>query len=187
MSKKTKIIIGITGLILLIVVAGLAYSILSLKTAPGNSTTSNEIVTAPDFTVTAIDGTKVTLSSLKGTPVILNFWASWCPPCQKEMPDLQKQFELHGDTIVFMMIDLTDGQQETKESATSFIEKNQYTFPIYFDETASAITAYNIASIPMTFFINRDGNIVKSVNGMLTEKTLLEGIFLYSNFSIYLP
>ena len=178
MSKKTKIALGIGGFVLFILLAVLAYNLLSPKVTPTDTNTSIEIIAAPDFTVTATDGTEVTLSSMKGKPVILNFWASWCPPCQKEMPDLQKQFEIHGDTIAFMMVDLTDGQQETKESAQSFIEKNKYTFPIYFDETGKASTAYSIASIPMTFFINREGNIVKSVNGMLTEKTLLEGIEL---------
>ena len=90
MSKKLKIIIAIDGFVLFILLAVLAYNWLSPKVTPDDSNTPIKVIAAPDFTVTATDGSEVALSSMKGKPVILNFWASWCPPCQKEIPDLQK-------------------------------------------------------------------------------------------------
>lgn len=178
MSKKTKTIIAIIGFALFIALAVGAYALLTNNTSPDTSTGETKKVTAADFTVQNIDNEAVTLSSQVGKPIILNFWASWCPPCKKEMPDLQKQFDIHKEEITFMMINLTDGQQETITSATNYIAENNYTFPIYFDTTGKAANTYNILSIPTTFFIDKNGDVVKTVNGLLTEKALAEGIDL---------
>ena len=76
---------------------------------------------APDFTVYDLEGNAYKLSDFRGKPVLLNFWASWCGPCQMEMPDFQKFYETHGDKVNFVIVNLTDGQQETVESASAFI------------------------------------------------------------------
>ena len=131
-----------------------------------------------DFKVENAQGEEVALSSLIGKPIILNFWASWCGPCQSEMPDFQAAYEEYGDEIEFVMINLTDGGRETKEVAQDFITEKNYTFPVYYDISGDAGYAYQIASIPTTYFISKEGKIVASGQGMLERKEIDEGIAL---------
>lgn len=131
---------------------------------------------APDFTVENSEGEMISLSSLRGKPVVLNFWASWCPPCKSEMPDFQKAYETYGEDIQFVMVNLTDGSRETKESAEKFIEEQGYTFPIYYDVNMEAAYAYYVNAVPATYFINTEGEIVAAGRGMLDAESLEEGI-----------
>ena len=105
---------------------------------------------APDFTVYDADGKAVKLSDYVGKPVVLNFWASWCGPCQSEMPAFDAMYKKYGDRVTFMMVDLTDGSRDTVESAAAFIKARGYSFPVYFDTTLSAASTYGAYSIPMT-------------------------------------
>lgn len=131
-----------------------------------------------DFKVENAQGEEVALSSLIGKPIILNFWASWCGRCQSEMPDFQAAYEEYGDEIEFVMINLTDGGRETKEVAQDFITENGYSFPVYYDISGEAGYAYQIASIPTTYFISKEGEIVASGQGALERKQIDEGIAL---------
>ena len=131
---------------------------------------------APDFTVLDADGNSVKLSDFIGRPVVLNFWATWCPPCKAEMPDLQAAYETYGDEICFVMVNLTDGTRDTVDSVKAFAESSGYTFPVYFDTQSSAALAYSVYSIPNTYFINAEGKIVLSVNQMITAEQLENGI-----------
>lgn len=139
-------------------------------------TTEEEKFIAPDFTVYDMDGEEVTLLSKVGKPIVVNFWASWCSPCKSEMPDFQSVYEELGGEVEFMMINLTDGMRETKDSAMEHVEENEYTFPVYFDTDQSASTIYQITSIPTTFFIDAQGNIVTYAQGAIDKETLLKGI-----------
>lgn len=131
---------------------------------------------APDFTVVNANDEDVLLSELTGKPIVLNFWASWCSPCKSEMPTFQKVYETYGDEVEFVIVNLTDGSRETKESAMDFISENKYTFPVYFDVNQNAAYAYSVSSIPTTYFINSNGNIAAYSQGALDEETLLKGI-----------
>lgn len=131
---------------------------------------------APDFTVLDQNGEEVRLSDYKGTPIIVNFWASWCPPCKNEMPDFQNAYETYGDRIQFMMVDLTDGSRETTESAAAHIKDNGYTFPVFFDTKSSAAIAYDTSSIPASYFIDRNGNLAAYAVGMIDADSLEKGI-----------
>lgn len=143
----------------------------------GESTSEElELDLAPDFTVYDKDGTPVKLSDMRGTPVVLNFWASWCPPCKSEMPDFDEICKEYGGKVVFMMVNLTDGQNETQESAQTFIDSMGYTFPVYFDKDSDAAYTYGIQSIPTTFFINADGCLVAYGSGAMSGDTLRQGI-----------
>ena len=134
----------------------------------------------PDFTVYDVNGNEVKLSDFIGKPIVLNFFASWCGPCKSEMPDFEAAYKEHGDEVQFLMINLTDGYYETVESASSFIEQSGYTFPVFYDTSSSAAVAYSVVSIPTTYFIDAEGNIVAKATGALSAKSLAEGIALIS-------
>ena len=132
----------------------------------------------PDFTVYDVNGNEVKLSDFVGKPIVLNFFASWCGPCKSEMPDFEAAYKERGDEVQFLMINLTDGYYETVESASSFIEQSGYTFPVFYDTSSSAAIAYSVVSIPTTYFIDAEGNIVAKATGALSAKSLAEGIAL---------
>lgn len=131
---------------------------------------------APDFTVYDLEGKPVQLSDFRGKPVVLNFWSSRCGPCQMEMPDFQKAYEDLGEKIHFLMVNVTDGSWDTVASASAFISKNNYTFPVFFDTDISAAAAYGISSLPTTYFIDAKGNGVAYGVGALDLETLMSGI-----------
>ena len=131
---------------------------------------------APDFTVYDQDENPVKLSDFAGTPVVLNFWASWCGPCRMEMPEFEDAYQEYGDQVAFMMVNLTDGANETVETASALIQEHGYTFPVYFDITQAATILYGIRSIPTTFFIDGEGIVVGYATGSLDRETLQAGM-----------
>lgn len=131
---------------------------------------------APNFTVETADGEEVSLHDFFGKPIVLNFWASWCGPCKMELPDFQDAFEKYEDEIEFVMVNMTDGMQETKEIAMEFMEGEGYTLPVYYDTAQDAAYTYTVYSLPTTFFINAEGEAVAYAQGMIDAETLENGI-----------
>ncbi len=152
------------------------------STTVTTSSDTNSQTEAPDFIVLNSEGKEVRLSDYRGTPVVLNFWASWCPPCKAEMPDFETAYQTYGNEVQFLMVNLTDGSYETIETAKKHIRNNAYTFPVFYDTQSSAAIAYGISSIPVTIFITKDGYIASGTVGMLSASRLEAGIqFLLSN------
>lgn len=147
---------------------------LGTQAAEENAESAKEA--APDFTVYDIDGNSHKLSDFRGKPVILNFWATWCGYCQVEMPDFEEKFKQYGQDVHFIMLNVTDGAQETVETASSFIAEQGYTFPVYYDTDLTATSAYNTSGLPVTYFIDAEGNFVAWQQGMMTAETLQIGI-----------
>ena len=142
----------------------------------GESEDKAESALAPDFTVYDLNGNPVKLSDYRGKPVVLNFWSSRCGPCQMEMPDFQEAYEDLGEEIHFLMVNVTDGSWDTVDSASAFIEENNYTFPVFYDSDISAASAYGVSSLPTTYFIDAEGNGVAYGMGAMDMDTLMSGI-----------
>lgn len=137
---------------------------------------SVELTKAFDFTVYDEDGNAYKLSDYEGKPVVLNFWASWCGPCKSEMPEFEEAYEQYGEDIHFLMVNMTDGYQETVDSAKKMITDKGYTFPVYYDTDLEAARAYSVYSIPATYFIDKNGYMTAYAQGALDEATLQKGI-----------
>jgi len=109
---------------------------------------------APDFSLRNLKGETVKLSDFKGKKVMLNFWATWCPPCKQEMPAIQQFFEEKGEDVVILAVNI-DGAEDVIE----FVQSRKITFPILLDENNRVNEQYKIVTIPTTFFIDEKGII----------------------------
>lgn len=132
----------------------------------------------PDFTVYDLEGNPHKLSDFRGKPVILNFWATWCGFCEAEMPDFEEKYQQYGDQIHFLMVDVTDGSQETVEKASAFVAERGFTFPVYYDTAMEATAVYGTGGLPVTYFFDAEGYFVAWQQGMLSAETLQKGIDL---------
>ena len=136
---------------------------------------------ALDFTIQDWEGNMVKLSDFFGKPIVLNFWASWCPPCKAELPDFDDACKKYDGEVVFLMVNMTDNQMETVEVAKDFIKTYGYDFPVYFDVDYQAAMVYGVRSIPQTYFINAEGEAVATATGMISAAQLEQGIgMIYS-------
>ena len=197
MTKKKNIIVLVLVFVLLIGGASVLYTQLGKTDTPNqlliqdesansedesNTTDTDEtdqqdqqLTKAPDFAVIDASGNIVRLSDYIGKPIVLNFWASWCGPCQSEMPDFHEKYLEHGEEIHFLMVNMTGGR-ETLSKAKAFISEKEYTFPVFFDTDFDAATTYSVYSLPTTYFINAEGYIVAQASGAITVNSLQRGI-----------
>lgn len=143
-----------------------------IESSDVGDTAQSDVFPAMDFTVYDIDRNPVKLSDFFGKPILINFWATWCPPCKSELPDFDRVYADYGEDVVFMMVNMTDGSRDTVESASAFTADNGYSFPVYYDCDLNAAYTYGASSIPMTVLIGADGNIVGGQVGVLTEEQL---------------
>ena len=184
MNNKSKTLFGVVVFIAFLVIAYFAYAALSdgynqNKALPEKSSSQDNVKqAAPDFTVFDTQGNQVKLSDFFGKPIVLNFWASWCPPCKGEMPHFDEVYADEKGNVVFMMVDMVDGQRETQKKGEQYVKDQGYDLPIYFDNQQQAAATYGISSIPTTVFIDKDGNIVTGYQGAIDKETLLDGIKL---------
>jgi len=124
---------------------------------------------APDFTLQTFSGETLRLSDLRGKPVMLNFWASWCPPCREEAPLLEDTWrEYREKGVVFVGVNVWDSEKD----ARTFLSEYDITYPNGRDPGTGISIEYGLSGIPETFFIDRQGNITRKWIGPFTEETL---------------
>lgn len=193
MKKGDKFVLLALVFVALMIVATMGYRILSEQYAPqqigsgiitspdesgtdngsaGNESAGTATTKTADFTMQDFAASSVKLSDYFGKPIIVNFWATWCGPCQSEMPAFDTMYQKYGDEVHFIMLNLTDGSRDTVESVTKFIEDAGYTFPVYFDTSMEGAYTYSAYSIPMTLFITSDGQLAHTQMGAMSEETL---------------
>ena len=186
--KILKLLIWVLAFAVLIAGASVLYNKLSDQVDLGGIATTPTMVEdptgeteaapspAPDFTVYDLEGNPHKLSDFQGKPVLLNFWASWCGPCKSEMPEFQHYYEEYGDRVHFVLVNLTDGHQETVETASAFLEEQGYTFPVYYDTDIDAAMKYGVNAVPVSYFIDAAGNFVAWAQGALSADMLQQGM-----------
>jgi thiol-disulfide isomerase/thioredoxin len=185
MNTKWKALIWAAVLAAILAAAILLYNALAPETVPAGGISLEEEKTerealsplrAPDFRVQDSTGTWTTLSAQFGKPLVINFWASWCPPCKQEMPAFEQVYRELKEDIRFMMIDMADGQRETKATGEAFVAAEGYTFPVFYDTAQEAAYTCGITALPSTLFIDAEGYIIAGVQGAIHEETLRLGI-----------
>lgn len=126
------------------------------------ATPQEEPYNAIDFTLKDLKGVSHSLEKYRGKVVVLNFWASWCPPCRSEMPSMQEVYRT-WDRTKFEM--LAVNIREDKVRVNTFVRQNNYTFPVLLDTNGAVATKYRVRGIPTTFIINEKGQIIDKIVG----------------------
>lgn len=138
-----------------------------------------------DFTLTDQYGKEHTLSDYKGKVVFLNFWATWCPPCRKEMPDIEELYKEYGENkedVIFLGVvnptsdEYPNNSDVKQEEIVSFLEENGYSFPTVFDVSGDLLSTYYISAFPTTFLIDKEGYIYGYAAGMMTKDVMKSAI-----------
>ena len=145
--------------VMLLLIIGLGVSAYAMSLAP--KIQEGEVATP--FVLKDLNGKSVSLASYRGNIVLLNFWASWCPPCRSEMPSIQKLYEkMAGKKFVILAVSV---ERAPKGKIASFISENGYTFPVLLDDGGKVSSAYGITSIPTTYLLDKKGQILKKEVG----------------------
>lgn len=183
--KNKKLIITLGIFVLVLAIAGVLYTRLGAdlqsqglvaatteSTEAATEATQPETIPAVDFTAVDADGNEVKLSDYFGNPIVLNFWAYWCGPCQSEMPEFNATYEELGGEVIFLMVHADPDTAKGK----SLVEENGYTFPVVYDEAYQAAANYGITAYPTTFFIDTAGNLQAYYVGAMSAELLQLGI-----------
>jgi len=162
-------------LYVLILIASLAWigiSSAGQDAGAANGTAPRAGFLAPGFELKTPQGESISLAGLKGQAVLVNVWATWCPPCRAEMPAMQTLYEEYKDQgLVVLGVNATN--QDDPFKIAPFVEEYGLTFPILLDETGAVMQAYEVRSLPSSFFIDRSGRIKEVVIGGPMSATLL--------------
>jgi peroxiredoxin len=127
---------------------------------------------APDFTLTDLNGNRVSLSQFLGQPVVINFWATWCPPCRVEIPHFVEAYEREQGQVVFLAISVDEPESVVRD----FVEEQGMPFIILLDDGGKVAATYRVNAIPVTFFIGRDGEITARYVGQMSPSKIEDGL-----------
>ena len=183
-AGKRGLVIALIALAAVLVVGFVAYHSLAQTgaTANGSSTArsaSGEDGGGPaqladyDPTVYTAAGEALTFSQIAdGRPLVVNFWATWCPYCIQEMPDFQEIYDEYSDRVSFAFVNIADGQRETVADAQAYLEDNGLTLPAYYDTEMDALIAYNATNLPTTAIVDAAGAIIDVSPGRIDPAEL---------------
>ncbi len=140
------------------------------------ATDSDKSPAMPDIPFFTLDGEQTSFEAIRdGKPVVINYFASWCPPCKQELPHFQKAYDTYKDQVSFIFLDALDGQRETLKTIQAFIEEFPFTGPVYYDEGVFAYI-FQTTSLPTTVFINADGSVANGYLGFVSESVLEQNL-----------
>lgn len=176
LARRHKVISGSVA----VFVAAIIAVTLATNTSPPAAPPSYPA--AAGFTLPALGqaGQQVSLSQYQGKPVIVNFWASWCEPCQKETPLLASWYKQQHGHVVLLGLD----ENDTTANAMKFAQAKAVSYPIGFDPQVKVALAYNVDGLPQTFFLNAKHHIVDHVLGAVTKSELAKGLNLMNTASL---
>ena len=173
MNLRRFLVPGIVTVVIIGFVALLSAGLLMNEPLTGTSGAARVSRPANDFTLPLFSEGEITLSSLKGKPVVINFWASWCPPCREEAPILEKVWQLYRERgVTFIGVDI----QDKEDDALAYIEEFDITYPNGRDSNGRVTIDYGVGGIPVTFFVDREGMIVSRWVGAINEDLLVARI-----------
>ncbi|WP_282019648.1 thiol-disulfide oxidoreductase ResA [Planomicrobium okeanokoites] len=169
MATKKKNRLFMRTAILLVMVGAIAFTIYN-----GVIKEKNELLQvgdqAPDFALTDLNGDRHQLSDYKGQGVFVNFWGTWCKPCEKEFPLMDRQYQVYKDQgVQILAVNIAQSDYEVEQYA----ERKNLTFPIVIDKDKSVMQAYNIRPLPTTILVNPEGAIVKIITGEMSEEDII--------------
>ena len=159
------VIVGFLGL--------LVWGMLNKEPITGLSGVTMVNRPAPDFTLTTFKGTTISLENLRGKPVVINYWASWCPPCRVEAPLLERTWRAYKKRgLIFIGVNI----QDRKEDALNYIREFNITYPNGPDPTGEIAIDYGVSGLPVTFFVSRKGEVVRRWVGAIEKSVLISSI-----------
>ena len=160
-------------LVVVIVLVGASVYLVSTSGSRPSSEWVNSVVVgdvAPDFQLEDTEGNQVSLSALRGKVVLVNFWATWCPPCIEEMPSMERLNEvMAGDNFVMLAINT---EENGRNIVPAFLQKTPYTFPILYDDKGVVQKLYGVFKFPESFVIQQDGTVAEKIIGPLDWSSL---------------
>jgi peroxiredoxin len=153
--------------ILSIIGVALAFTFFGLYNKDGGTVEIGK--PAPDFVLKTLDGQEITLSHLQGKGIVLNFWATWCDPCRREMPLIEEKYQqLKDKGVEVLAINIA----ESEVSVSGFVNRLGITFPILMDKDRQITNLYEVGPLPSTFFIDKNGTVVAHFVGEMNDKTI---------------
>jgi len=166
MQKKISIL-----LIIALVIGAASFFYLQNNSEEAAAEVGTEIgMQAPDFTLRSINDQELSLSDYRGQKVFLNFWASWCPPCRQEMPDMQRLHENYGEEVVILAVNVG----ESKSTAANFMMQNDLNFTVAMDQDKNTARNYLVRGIPTSYFLDQNGIIKEKVVGGVSYQRMLD-------------
>lgn len=165
-SKKHKLLSGFITFILLVALGYVLYNEIFLKQEA--TKTAAEVPKAPQFTLSDLKGVEHKLEDYKGKGVLINFWATYCPPCKRELPYLESAYKDYKDQGIEVLAINAD---EPMLIVNQFLRDEQVSFPVLFDD-GDVLDLYQVINLPKTFLVNKDGVIIDKIDGEMTEKDI---------------
>lgn len=173
MNYRRIVVLSVVTLAVAGLIALIAVGLVRKEPLTGASGAARVNRPAADFTLPLFSGGEITLSSLRGKPVVINFWASWCPPCREEAPILEKVWrQYRNKEVTFIGVDIQDAEGD----ARAYIKEFGITYPNGPDIGGRITIDYGVSGIPVTFFVNREGRIVSRWVGAINEPLLVARI-----------